>query len=98
MPTLTATIGQIPDESKNKNDTKGIAAEIGDTIQLSAFSLGPEIEVPTEYHELVSHPGPVKELGILTLRESLHEFIPQHPGHHGILYYEHKDLPKYIVC
>jgi hypothetical protein len=93
----SARKGQVPDESRNTKDKKKTVPEIGDKIQLSAFDLGPEIELPPEYQEPVSHPGPVKELGILTLRESLHEFIPQHPGQHGILYYDFSDLPKYLV-
>lgn len=97
MLALGATDDQALDTSRKTKSTKQVVPEIGDKIHLGAFDLGPEIEVEMEYHVAVTHPGPVKELGILTLRESLHEFIPLHPGAHGILYYDYEDLPKYLV-
>ena len=47
---------------------------------------------------MVEHPGKNgKLIARLHIRQSFHEYYPQFPGEHGILYLDRKDLPKYLV-
>jgi len=85
-------------ESRTYDLAEGeLSQNVGDTVALDVFELGPNIEVPEELFEPLCHPGSVKDLCILTVRESLHEFLPRRPGHHGILYLNREDVPKYLV-
>jgi hypothetical protein len=68
-----------------------------DTLRLEYFDLGSTIDVPCDLFRSVTHPRSSKELGILSIRESAHEFVPKRAGNHGILYTHHSDLPSWIV-
>jgi hypothetical protein len=70
---------------------------MGDVIRMSYFNLGPTVSVPEDLCVPFRHPGAVKKDGLLTCRESFHEFLPSRPGEHGILYLDRPDLPQYIV-
>jgi hypothetical protein len=73
------------------------AKSLGDKVTLEAFDLPAPFAVPEECHKLVRNPRSLKELRMLAVREMLHEFLPQIPGEHGILYCDRDDLPSYTV-
>lgn len=87
---------QVNGPSSLANDIPDVLS-IGPTIRLSHFQLSPSITVSPEWCLPFKHPGSVKNSGILTCRESFHEFLPRQPGEHGILYLDSPDLPKYLV-
>jgi hypothetical protein len=74
------------------------ALGLGNVITLEAFDLGPSVNVPQQFHGMVEHPRKSSKLITrLHIRQSFHEYYPQFPGEHGILYLDRKDLPKYLV-
>jgi hypothetical protein len=66
-------------------------------LTLDMFNFGPPLNVPNELFEPFPHPRYVKDLKILTVRESMHELMPKGPGQHGMLYMHRNDVPKYLV-
>lgn len=74
-----------------------LARSLGDKVTLEAFDLGPPIDVSEDCQETVRNPRSFRESRMLTVRETLHEFLPQKPGEHGILYYDRADFPLYLV-
>jgi hypothetical protein len=74
------------------------ALGLGNVITLEAFDLGPSVNVPKEFHGMIEHPRKNDKFSSrLHIRQSFHEYYPQSPGEHGILYLDRKDLPKYLV-
>ena len=80
-----------------ENDEVPSPTGVGLVIRMAAFNLGPTIDVPAEQCLPFRHPASPGKMGLLTCRESSHQFLPRRPGHHGILYLDRTDLPKYIV-
>jgi hypothetical protein len=78
-------------------DSRDLVPAIGDKISLDRFDLGPTIAVPEECWEYVARPTRVADVGMLTVLTSLHEFVPERPGEHGILYLDKNNIPRYIV-
>ena len=80
-----------------ENDEVPSPTGVGHVIRMAAFNLGPTIDVPAEQCLPFRHPASPGKMGLLACRESSHQFLPRRPGHHGILYLDRTDLPKYIV-
>jgi hypothetical protein len=100
-PTILTALKRTPARKETtptlENDEVPSPTGVGHVIRMAAFNLGPTIEVPAEQCLPFRHPASPGKLGLLTCRESSHQFLPRRPGHHGILYLDRTDLPKYIV-
>jgi hypothetical protein len=85
----------VPQVIREEDDA--FAGSLGDKITIEAFDLPTPFDVPEDCHNLVRNPRSLKELRMVAVREMLHEFLPQNPGEHGMLYCDRDDLPAYTV-
>ena len=94
-PEAVSTPGWSAEMTDEEND---IRDKVGAKVTLEAFALGPEIRVSPEMQNYMRLPAKYPgDYPTVLVDDWIHEFSPQAPGQHGILYTSRSHSPEGLV-